>query len=364
MKMRMLVYLCAALACIPALLRAQTKTLYTKLANPAIGFNALFLAQAAHDLHEPYGPQFQGCELSLLSVVDPYWSLWANIAFTPEGVDPEEVYATTTRIPTIQLKIGKVRATFGKHGLLHTHAFPFVQAPIIMANTIGEEGFKAAGMEAAWLTPVPWYCELTGGIYQAAGADDEQPLDFGSSEHGNVPFLGHLKNAVDLGDNTTMELGASTLAGKGTDGHTHAAYGADLTLRNVPARQSNQRGWILQGEYIEKGSHSGGTYNREEHGWYASFQYRWSQIWWTGLRTEEAFDSFTDVLTDPSTGDPVPGRIRRASANIAWTPSEFSFVRLEYSIAKADDGNGNIPLDHRLMVQMCYTIGYHPAHAY
>jgi hypothetical protein len=364
MKLRILAYVCVALACTPVLSRAQTKSIYSNLTNPAIGFNALFLAQAAHDLDEPYGPQFQGAEISLLSVVDQHWSLWANIAFTPEGVDPEEVYATTTRIPAIQLKIGKLRATFGKHGLLHTHAFPFVQAPIIMANTIGEEGFKAAGMEAAWLTPAPWYCELTGGIYQATEVDDEHPLDFGSSEHENVPFLGHLKNVVDLTDNTTMELGASALAGKGMDGSTHAACGADLTFRNVPARQSSQRGWILQGEYIEKGTAPGGTYSRKQHGWYASYQYRFSQVWWTGLRVEEAFDSFTDVLTDASTGDPVPGRIRRVSANIAWTPSEFSFVRLEYSIAKADDGNGNTPLDRRLMVQMCYTIGYHPAHAY
>lgn len=364
MKLCMLVCICAALTCSPVISRAQTKSIYSNLANPAIGFNALFLVQAARDLHEPYGPQFQESEISLLSTVDPYWSLWANIVFAPDGVDPEEVYATTTKIPTIQLKVGKLRATFGKHGLLHTHAFPFVQAPVIMANTIGEEGFKAAGMEAAWLTPMSWYCELTGGIYQAAGADAERPLDFGSSEHDNVPYLGHLKNEVDLSDNTTMELGASALSGKGTDGYRHAAYGADLTLRNVPLRRSNQRGWILQGEYIEKGSYPGGNYSREQHGWYASFQYRWSQIWWTGLRAEEAFDSFTDVLTDPSTGDPVPGRIRRASVNIAWTPSEFSFVRLEYSIARADDGDGRSPLDRRLMVQMCYTIGYHPAHAY
>jgi hypothetical protein len=364
MRLRILAYILVTLLCAPALSFAQTRSIYSNLANPAIGFNALFLGQAARDLKEPYGLQFQESEISLLSVVDPYWSLWANIAFAPDGVDPEEIYATTTSIPTVQLRIGKIRATFGKHGLLHTHAFPFVQAPVIMANTIGEEGFKVAGMEAAWLAPLPWYLDLTGGIYQAINADADHPMDFGSTDHGNIPFLGHLKNQFDLNDNTTMELGASALTGKGTDELTHAAYGADLTFRNVPLRQSNERGWILQGEYIQKGSYKGGAYNREQHGWYASLQYRWSQVWWTGLRAEEAFDSFTDVLTDPSTGDPIPGRIRRASVNIAWTPSEFSFVRVEYSVGKADDGNGNAPMDHRLMVQMSYTIGYHPAHAY
>jgi hypothetical protein len=54
--------------------------------------------------------------------------------------------------------------------------------------------------------------------------------------------------------------------------------------------------------------------------------------------------------------------VNRGSVNIAWTPSEFSFVRLEYSHAKADVGIH--PTDDRLMIQMSYTIGYHPAHAY
>ncbi len=364
MRLRMIVYVFVASVCAPALSTAETRSIVSNLTNPSIGVNALFSGQAAPDLDQPYGPQFDAAEISLISVVDPYWTLSANITFTPDEVDPEEVFATTTNIPDVQLKIGKIRGTFGKHGLLHTPAFPFIQAPVIMANTIGEEGFKDAGMEAAWLPPVPWFCELTGGIYQAVGADDEHPLDFGSSEHGNIPFLGHLKNELDLGENTTVELGASALMGKGDDTLHHAAYGADLVFRNVPSRQSNRRGWILQGEYITKGSYADGNYNQEQHGGYASFQYRWSQTWWTGLRAEEAHDSFTEVLSDPSTGEPVPGRIRRASVNVAWTPSEFSFVRAEYSFAKADDGIGNEPLDRRLMIQLSYTIGFHPPHAY
>jgi hypothetical protein len=364
MKLRMLAFALAVLIFVPARPFAETRSMYSNLSNPSIGFNALFLTQAARDLDEPYGPQFQESEISLLSVVDPYWSLWANITFTPEEVDPEEVYATTTAIPSIHLKIGKIRAAFGKHALLHTHAFPFVQAPVIVANAVGEEGFGDAGFEAAWLTPVPWYCELTGGAYRAIEADEEHPLDFGSADHGNVPYLGHLKNVFDLTDETTMELGASGLAGKGADGLTHAALGGDLTFRNVPSRASNRRGWILQGEYIEKGSRPGDAYRREQHGWYASFQYRWAQILWTGLRAEEASDSFTDVLTDPSTGEGVPGRVRRASVNVAWTPSEFSFVRLEYSYASVEDAVGGSLTDRRLMLQMSCTIGYHPAHAY
>jgi hypothetical protein len=338
--------------------------MFSNLANPAIGMNALFSGQAAHNINQAYGLQFDEAEISLISVVDPYWTFVSNIVFVGDGtVDPEEVWVRSTNIPGIQLKLGKIRGTFGKHGLLHTHAFPFIQAPIVMANTIGNEGFKDAGLEAAWLTPLPWFAELTGGAYQSVGAppDPDHPLDFGSTRHDNVPFLGHLKNQFDVNDATTLELGQSILQGRGTDGYLHTAYGADVTFRNVPAKNSNRRGWILQSEYLQKGSSVNGNHIREQDGGYASLQYRLSQIWWMGIRGEQARNSSTDFLVD-DTGSAITGKVTRVSANLAWMPSEFSFVRLEYSHAKADRGVN--PTDDRLMVQMSYTIGYHPAHAY
>ena len=364
MSLRMFAYLVAALMCVPTFATAQTRSMFSNLANPSIGMNALFSGQAAHNLDQPYGLHFDEAEISLISVVDPYWTLVSNIVFLDGGsVDPEEVWVRNTSIPGIQLKLGKIRGTFGKHGLLHTHAFPFVEAPVIMANTIGNEGFKDAGMEAAWLTPLPWFAELTGGVYQGIGTDDDHPLDFGSSRHDNIPFLGHFKNQFDLNDATTLEIGQSFIQGSGSDGFLHSALGADVTVRNVPATDSNRRGWILQGEYIQKGSRAGGTYNKEAHGGYASFQYRLAQTWWAGIRGEQAHDSFTDFLVD-GVGDPIPGKVTRGNANIQWMPSEFSFVRFEYSHAKADNGAGIQPTDDRFMVQMSYTIGFHPAHAY
>lgn len=351
----------AALTCAPALAPAQTPAMFSNLSNPALGMNALFSGQGASNLDRPYGLQFDGAEISLISVVDPYWMLQGNIAFTPEGADPEEVWVRSTSIPAVQLTLGKLRGTFGRHGLLHVHAFPFVQAPIVMANTIGEEGFHAAGLEASWLTPLPWFSEVTGGVYQAVAADDENPLDFGSTRHDNVPCLGHFKNQFDLNESTTLEIGQSILQGRGADGNRHAACGADVTFRNVPPTSSNRHGWVLQSEYIQKGSSGGGAYRRERDGGYASFQYRLSQVWWIGIRGEQARESFADFLTDDA-GAPIPGTVTRASADVAWTPSEFSFVRLEYSHAQADGGIHRS--DDRLMIQASYTIGYHPAHAY
>ncbi len=216
--------LCAALACSPAPAAAQAPAMFSNLANPAIGLNALFSGQAAHNLDQPYGLQFDEAEMSLVSAVDPFWTLEGNIVFAQGGtVDPEEVWARSTNIPSVQLKLGELRGTFGKHGLLHVHAFPFIQAPVVMANTIGEEGFKDAGLEASWLTPLPWFSELTGGVYRPVRADADHPLDFKSTRHDNVPFLGHFKNELDLSGATTLEIGASVLQGRGSDGNRHGA---------------------------------------------------------------------------------------------------------------------------------------------
>jgi hypothetical protein len=109
-----------ALVCAPALAAAQSSSMFSNLANPAIGMNSLFSWQAAHNLDQPYGLRFDEAEISLISVVDPYWTFASNIVFVGDGtVDPEEAWARGTNIPGIQLKLGKIRGTFGKHGLLH-----------------------------------------------------------------------------------------------------------------------------------------------------------------------------------------------------------------------------------------------------
>lgn len=369
--MKLCVHVCTCV-CVAAVLTfsvstssAQTtRSIFSNLTNPSIGMNALFSGQIAPDIDEPYTLfDFQGADVSMISVVDPYWTFWANLAFTPEEVSPEEIVARCDRIPNLQLRVGKLRAKFGKHALLHRHAFPFVQAPVIIGNTIGEEGFKDSGLEASWLTPVSWYSELTAGFFKAIDQGEENPLDFGSMRRENIPYLVHFMNQFDLNESTTLEIGQSYLAGRGADGHRHTVFGADLTVRNVPLRQSNSRGWILQSEYMQKGSYEGGNYLKEQRGWYASFKYRLSQRWWVGIRGEQGHDCTTDVLVDQA-GDPIWGKVSRASADITWAPSEFSYLRLEYSVTKADDGSGFKPQDRRLMLQMSTTIGYHPAHAY
>ena len=105
MRLRMLACTLLALTITPALASAQAqgdqttttgaRSIFSNLANPSIGLNALFSGQVAPDLDEPYNIHFDEAELSAISVVDHYFTFWSNIVFTPDEVDPEEIVATT-----------------------------------------------------------------------------------------------------------------------------------------------------------------------------------------------------------------------------------------------------------------------------
>ena len=165
-----------------------------------------------------------------------------------------------------------------------------------------------------------------------------------------------------MNDATTLELGQSALQGRGADGDVHAAYGADVTVRNVPREDSNRRGWILQGEYLQEGSdrRTAPTPAEQTASTRRSSTGCRSSGGWARAANRRARASPTSWSTRRATAFPEPPNA--GAVNVAWTPSEFSFIRLEYSHAKADAGVH--PTDDRILLQMSYTIGYHPAHAY
>ena len=98
---------------LPAFLTAQTRSIISNLANPAIGMSALFLGNEAPNLDYPneQGIQFQEAELSVISTVDPYWTLAANLVFAanpasgvPDTVEAEEAYAIAKQFEGVELQ--------------------------------------------------------------------------------------------------------------------------------------------------------------------------------------------------------------------------------------------------------------------
>lgn len=332
--------------------------------NPAISVNGLFLGGYSSsprttsrltglDFHN--GFNLQEAEFQFTADVDPYWKANFILSVDRNGeTGVEEGYVTSEELPydllpqNTSLKLGKFYATFGKHNLLHTHAFPFIDQPLINRAVFGNEGLKEPGLGVNYLLPAPWFSELT---FQGLAGENDGLFRFTSDAKRRGAYLGHWKNFFDLSDETTVELGNSYIAGRNSDsGHRLSqAAGLDLTLKWRPLQMATEKGLIWQSEYLyfsrdrERGDLTRGG------GLYSSLQYQFARRWWIQGRY--------DLLGIPNFDE---GRKNRWSTLLAFVPSEFSAIRLQHSYTSQERGS---PVN-QLLLQFNYTIGSHPAHQY
>ena len=94
-------------------------------------------------------------EVAFQAVVDPYARADFFISFGEEGVNLEEGYMTFPAIPGgLLVKVGKMRAAFGKVNTLHNHVLPWTDRPLVTTNLVGgEDGIDDAGFSVARLIP-------------------------------------------------------------------------------------------------------------------------------------------------------------------------------------------------------------------
>jgi hypothetical protein len=343
---------------------STTATGTSRAFNPAISVNGLFLgmltsreagehdheaeAEDEHD-HAHGGPeeglQVQEVEVQLTSFVDPY--LKADIVLAmhgTEGIELEEGFVTTLGLPAgLTLKAGKFYADFGKHGPLHTHQFPFVDAPLAVAHLLGPHPLNEVGIGLSYLLPTSWYGEISAQVLNG-----DNPV-FDAEDGRDLAYLGHLKNFWDLGESTTLELGGSYAWGKNHFDELSRLAGADLTIKWRPTRQAIYRSLTWQTEYLYAAQDHGADIDKVG-GIYTTVQYQFARRWWAQGRY--------DLLGLPREEEEEE-RDSRVSALLAFVPSEFSSLRLQYSYVDEEGEDGN-----ELFLQFNFTIGSHPAHRY
>ncbi len=329
--------------------QSSTATGLSPDANPAISTNALFLgsfdskSSADSGEDEPTtGFLVQEVELQLSSFVDPYWKADIILALPEgEGIEVEEGFVRSLSLPgDLQLQVGKFYAALGRHNLLHTHAFDFLDAPLVNEHLLGDEGLNEAGLSLSWLAPLPWFVEVTGQVL-----DGGNEL-FASDRGEDLLYLSHLKSFHEVGDATTIEWGASAASGANARKGTSSLLGVDLTLKWRPVGAGTQRAFIWQTEYLRAKDDTPGAV--DEGGLYSQMQMQIKRRWWLQARA--------DLLDLPGAAD---SRTWRGSLLVAVAPSEFSALRLQYSRLheEADDV-------HQLIMQLNVTVGSHPAHRY
>jgi hypothetical protein len=327
----------------------------SKVFNPDIAVIGDFLGAAGVNKQNP-DPAFQmhETEVAFQAIVDPYARADFFLSFGQEGVDLEEGYITFPALPGgLLVKVGKMRAAFGKVNTLHNHVLPWTDRPIMTNNLVaGEDGINDAGFSVSRLIPNRWFfLEGTGQVYR--GDSDEV---FHSSKRGNLAYVGHLRGYQDITESTNIDLGVSYAHGHNPAGIPESElgqfqttlWGTDATIHWKPLKRAIYKSFVGRSEFVwSHREQPGGT--QKALGYYFSGDYQFARRWVAGLRYDWSNQAADAALTD-----------KGQSALLTYLPSEFSEIRAQYRRTQYAVG----PVANELLMQVQFAIGAHGAHPF
>ena len=337
--------------------------------------------------HDPQqrGFSLRNAELSLDGAVDPYLKGFANIVWKLDQaneteIELEETYLQTTSLPgNLQLKAGQFFAAFGRQNAQHPHAWAFVDEPLVLNRMFGGEGLRNVGTQLSWLTPLPFYTEVTLGVFNGEGGTafsfrdpsigathGRTPVDRSLSGAGDLLYVPRIASSFDLTDAQTLVLGASGAVGpndSGADTQTRI-YGVDAYWKwKSPKAHGGFPFVSWQTEALHRDYEAGADPTNAltaetltDWGLYSQVLWGFCEGWVVGLRG----DYVTGNSGQFDLNDIYRGTRERIAPNLTWFPSEFSKVRLQYNF---DHGDllGN---EQSVWCQIEFMLGSHAAHKF
>ena len=320
----------------------------SKIFNPDIAVIGNFVGAAGRNEIDPRPAlQLDEAEVSLQAVVDPYARADFFLAASPEGLEIEEGFLTFPTLPGgVLMKVGKLKAQFGKANTLHSHNRPWVDQSLVVTNLLGgEEGLNDSGISVSKLILNPvLFLEATGEIYQG------QNGLFASSKRGNLAYVGRLRGYRDVTEATNLDVGTSFAYGHNDAGDdlTTRVIGIDATVRYRPLRRAIYRRFLGRTELMwsRRGEAAGDV---QSFGMYGSADYQFARRWFAGARYDWSERAYDSSLVD-----------KGPSLLLTYWPSEFSQIRGQYRRTRYAEGvNSN-----ELLFQFLFSIGAHGAHAF
>jgi hypothetical protein len=328
----------------------------SKAFNPDIAVIGDFLAAAGSNKVNP-DPAFEmhESEVAFQAILDPYARADFFISFGEQGVNLEEGFLTFPAVPGgLLVKVGKMRAAFGKVNSLHNHILPWTDRPLVNKNLVGgEDGIDDAGFSLARLIPNKFmFLEATAQVFHGTSGElpNGVPL-FQSSRRSDLTYVGHLRGYQDITDNTNIDLGVSFSSGHngsqlGNDRTT--LYGSDATIRWRPLQRSIYHSFVGRTEFIwSRRDQPNGT--QSALGYYLSGDYQFARRWFAGFRYDNSKHADDATLLD-----------KGQSAILTYWPSEFSQIRGQYRRTQYATG----PTANEFLMQFQFSIGAHGAHPF
>jgi cell division protein FtsB len=321
----------------------------SKIFNPDISVIGDFLGAAGYGANRATPSlEMHETEVGLQAIIDPYARADVFLSFGEHGVDLEEGYLTFTTLPAgLQVKVGKMRAMFGKVNALHNHVLPWTDRPLVTQNLVaGEEGISDAGLSLSRILPAPKGIFLEGTAQLFRG--DTEGL-FVANRRREVSTVEHLRAYHDITESTNIDLGASYARGNSPFGDgANQLYGIDATLRWKPLRRSIYHSFVGRSEFIWGRTRLAPSVARP-FGYYVSGDYQFGRRWLLGGRFDRS-----DRLTDTTLHD------TGGSILLTYWPSEFSQIRGQLRRTRY----GEKLTANEFLFQFQFSMGAHGAHPF
>lgn len=326
-------------------------------------------------LAEETGPADDGfslgeSELNIKANIDDKFYASATLAFGEE-TEVEEAYLETIALPYgFSVKAGRIFSNIGYLAGRHAHTDDFSDRPLAYSALLGGR-YGDDGIQVNWLAPTDLYWRsgfelYRGEAFPAAGAANKGKGSWTAYTHIGGDFsqsqswrfgLSYLDAEVDRRETESSETftGDSRL------------WMADFVWKWAPDGNPAIRNAVVQAEYLsrtEKGIFEDASlvshqYDGKQEGWYLQGLYQFMPHWRLGLRYSEVEADALPIAFANSTLDNLGYTPKNTSLMLDWTNSEFSRLRLQYSLDKSQPETVN-----RWTLQYIMAFGAHAAHSF
>jgi hypothetical protein len=368
-----------------------------KVLNPDISVIGDFIgAVGNHGGRATPSLEMHESEVGFQEVIDPYARADFFISFGEKGVNLEEGYITFTSLPAgLQLKVGKMRAAFGKVNTTHNHVLPWIDRPLVSQNLVGgEDGINDAGLSLSRILPAPKGLFLEGTAQVFRGDSDNV---FSADRRSHVAAVGHLRAYTDISESSNIEFGGSYARGHSpfADGNNQL-YGIDTTFHWKPLRRAIYHSFVARSELVwTRTSVLSGPFPgniipvgsatpvpstfaapprslAKPFGFYVSGDYQINRRWIFGGRFDRS-QRGQCLPTNPDSTVACPSTIpmnfsrgipllqdTAGSFQLTYVASEFSLIRTQFRRAKYGEGL----TANEILFQFQFSMGAHGAHPF
>ena len=326
----------------------------------------------------PEGLALGETEIDISANVDDKFTAWLTAPIVIEdgeaAIEVEEAWIETMALPAgLSLRMGRYFSNIGYLNDKHAHSWDFADLPLPYQAFLGGQ-YIDDGLQLRWLAPTDLYLELGA----EASRGDKYPAG-GAANSGIGAYSLHLRTGGDIGYSNSWQAGLSYLQADAVErasgsedepllftGQTDMAM-LEFVWKWAPNGNNRQRNFVFQAEYLwrnENGFYQlpdgeAPDYDNDQRGWYLQAVYQPFPRWRVGMRydqlsSDDPGQAFDGTPLMPSSGDP-----RRYSLMTDWSNSEFSRLRLQYTLDQTGPAN-----DSQWGLQYIFSIGAHGAHSF